>query len=412
MSSVVLSNTVDVRILTERDDLLRAAKLFRTAMVGLPFTDAIDGEFVDRVFEPGRTFGSFDKGALAGTVNSYSGLLAVPGDRWVTHAAVTHVGVLPTHTRRGHARRLFKAQLSASRRAGEVVATLRASDARIYGNFGYAIATTSVSYQVDATSATLREKALADGAIRLVDAEKAWPYLARIYKSAPNGRPGTISRADYWWSFQAWRHTLSQQPSYVAVYGNPGEERGYVRYHPIGLDTWFTSTTRTIVVDDIVAHTPEIYAALVAHLLAVDLPHRILFPNRPTDDVLPWLFKDYRSVQVIAARDETWLRIVDAEKALAGRGYVGSETAVLEIADEILPENNIRVRLSAEGAVATSDAADITADISTVSAAYLGGVKWWQLAQSGRIAQPSSKAVAALDALFFEPRVPYSGTMF
>lgn len=404
--------TLDVRLLSGKAELAQAARAFRTAMVGLPPLGPIDDALLDRLYEPDRTWGAFDGGTLVGTTDSYSGRIAVPGGAWLPQAAVTHVGVLPTHTRRGAATALFKAQLRAAREQGEAAASLRASDARIYGNFGYAIANTSVSFDVDTQRARLRAAPASREQIRLVDINEAWAIQARIYADQPAPRAGVIARSAYWWDFQALRQANSAAPAYVAVHGEQGSETGFVRYHPIGLDSWFTSSERTIVVDDIVAYSPDVYVALVAHLLAVDLPHRIVFWSRPADDLLPWLFEDFRSVRVSAVRDETWLRLLDIEKALTARTYAGQDSVVLEVSDPVLPENATRLRLSREGAERTNLSATVIADVSAVSAAYLGGVKWWQLAETGRLGAFDRDAIATLDTLFTAPSLPHSGTMF
>ncbi|MDW6020618.1 GNAT family N-acetyltransferase [Mesorhizobium sp. BAC0120] len=403
---------IDVRLLTDKADLAQAARTFRTAMVGLPPLGPIDDALLEGLFEPDRTYGAFEDGALVGTTDSYSGRIAVPGGAWVPQAAVTHVGVLPTHTRRGIATALFNAQLAAAREQGEAVATLRASDARIYGNFGYAIANTSVSFEVDAERARLRKSIASSDRVRLIDIDSSWPAQARIYASQPAPRAGVIFRSRYWWDMQKTRQDKSGVPAYVAVVGPEGAETGFVRYHPSSSEHWFLSSERTVVVDDIVAHDPAAYVALVAHLLAIDLPHRILFASRPADDLLPWLFEDFRSVRVTAIRDETWLRLLDVEKALSSRSYAGRDSVVLEVADPILPANTTRLRISRDGAERTNLSAAVTADIATVSAAYLGGVKWWQLAHSGRLGTFEREEVEMLDALFAVPTNPYSGTIF
>jgi len=404
--------TLNVRPLKGEADLRQAARTFRTAMVGLPPLGPIDDAQFGKLFEPDRTWGAFDGDTIVGTTESYSGRIAVPGGAWLPQAAVTHVGVLPTHTRRGVATALCKAQLYAARQQGEAAATLRASDARIYGNFGYAIANTSVSFEVDKQRARLRAAPTSTNRARLIDIDDAWAIQARIYAAQPDPRAGVITRSSYWWDFQALRQTNSGAPAYVAVHGEEGSETGFVRYHPIGLDSWFTSPERTIVVDDLVAYSPEAYVALVAHLLAVDLPHRIVFWSRPADDLLPWLFEDFRAVRVTAVRDETWLRLLDVEKALSTRSYAGRNSVVLEVLDPILPENATRLRLSPEGVERTNSSATVTADVAAVSAAYLGGVKWWQLAQTGRLATFDNASVDSLDGLFAASALPHSGTMF
>ena len=55
----------------------------------------------------------------------------------------------------------------------------------------------------------------------------------------------------------------------------------------------------------------------------------------PADDPLPWLVVDRRAVRVTAMHDETWLRIVDAEKALAARRYDGDGAVTIAVNDPL-----------------------------------------------------------------------------
>lgn len=403
--------TIEIRPLSAKADLRQALATFRNAMVGLPSFGIVDDAALDRLYEPGRTYGAFAGQVLVGTTDSYSGKIAVPGGAWLTHAAVTHVGVLPTHTRRGVASALFRRQLQDLRDEGVAIATLRASDARIYGHFGYGIASTSVSYELDTERAVLRGMPSRDG-VRLIEADDAWPVLQRIYANQPAPRAGTMTRSPYWWTLQASRLKRNDAPAYVTVAGEEGEETGFVRYHAVGLDTWFTSRQRTVVIDDLVAHDAGSYAALIAHLLAVDLPHRLNFPIRPADDALPWLFQDFRAVTQTSARDETWLRLVDVEAALAARAYGGDRSVVIEISDPILSGNNGLWQISPDGVSRTDAAADVSADISALSAAYLGGTKWWQLGAAGRARARDHQVITSLDNLFATTPAPFSGTMF
>lgn len=404
--------TADIHRLTDKDELAQAHRIFRIAMVGLPSMGPIDHALIDALIEPGRAFGALIDGAIAGATNSYSGAIAVPGGEWLPHAAVTHVGVLPSHTRRGVATRLLARQLRDLRDRGEAIATLRASDARIYERFGYGIATTAVTFTVDKTRSILRKGVDIREGVRFIEPADAWPVLARISENTPAERAGIITRSRYWWNFQELRARKSSDPAYVAVVGDPGRETGFVRYHPIGLDSWFSDRDRTVVVDDLVAADAGSYAALVAHLLSLDLVQRLRFASRPADDVLPWLLEDHRAAQVTQVRDETWLRIVDVQKALAGRRYAADGEVVLAIDDPLLPENTRRLRISRDGAEPTGQEPDITAGIAAVSAAYLGGTRWWQLVRSGRVASRKLSAIKRLDALFATPLAPHSGIMF
>ncbi|CAM4308413.1 putative acetyltransferase involved in intracellular survival [Mycobacterium basiliense] len=64
-------------------------------------------------------------------LDAASGGLTLPGGAIVGHAAVTHIGVLPSFTRQGAATALVDHQLRDFAAHGEAVATARASEATI-----------------------------------------------------------------------------------------------------------------------------------------------------------------------------------------------------------------------------------------------------------------------------------------
>jgi predicted acetyltransferase len=97
---------------------------------------------------------------------------------------------------------------------------------------------------------------------------------------------------------------------------------------------------------------------------------------------------------------------------LSARSYGGGEAVVLGISDPILPDNNGSWHLSPDGAKRTDAKADASVDISALSAAYLGGAKWWQLAMAGQVVAGDQDGLAALDNLFATAQAPFSGTMF
>lgn len=405
--------SIDVRELVQPSDLAAAAQLFRTAMIGLPRVTDLDPPTMERLFEGGRTFGAWLDGQLAGTTNSHSGTMVVPGGRRLAQAAVTHVGVLATAGRRGVARALMTAQLRQARDRGEVLASLRATEAGIYGNFGYGVASASVDIEIDRRQAVPAPGlGGADRPLRDLDPDASWALQARIYETLPDPRPGMIQRPGRWWRGPAALGAAGGQPLHVVACGAPGAETGYVRYHPQAGRPWVDNTARTVIVDDLIAHGDADLAALFRHLLSLDIVHRIRLPVRPVDDPLPLMLRDYRAARVQRRLDETWLRILDVATALAARSYRPGPETVLEVRDDLIAENNLRLRLG-DGAARLCDApAAVVVDVAGLSSAYLGGVSWWQLAASGRLARADPAAIRALDGMFAVERQPYAGTMF
>lgn len=178
-------------------------------------------------------------------------------------------------------------QLSDFAARNEVVATLRASEATIYGRYGYGVASSSQSVTVHTARAALRRDVGPSGPVRLLDTAQAWEVLPRIYAEHRPELPGTIDRPRVWWQGVRLHTESAPGPKYVAVHGAPGSKTGFVRYRPIDTERWFVSDEHTIVVEDFFASTAEAYLGLLRFLLGLDLVDRVQFWMLPLDDPLP-----------------------------------------------------------------------------------------------------------------------------
>ncbi|GIE78781.1 hypothetical protein Aph02nite_47310 [Actinoplanes philippinensis] len=80
-------------------------------------------------------------GRPVGTAGAYSFELTLPGEIVAPAAGVTGVGVLPSHRRQGVLTAMMRRQITEFRARGEFLAVLLATEATIYGRFGYGPAT-------------------------------------------------------------------------------------------------------------------------------------------------------------------------------------------------------------------------------------------------------------------------------
>src|SRR5439155_20466359 len=120
---------------------------------------------------------------------SFDTAMTVPGGKSLPTAAVDGVGVRPDHTRRGVLTALMGEQLRDCVRRGEVLATLHASEATIYGRFGYGISTRKQSVRVSRARAGFRADAPAGGQVRLLEPGAADEVIPQLYQRIPP-RPG------------------------------------------------------------------------------------------------------------------------------------------------------------------------------------------------------------------------------
>jgi predicted acetyltransferase len=402
----------DIRLLDSEDDLLAAANVFRTAMIGFPrLVDLAPGQ-IPQLLEPGRTIGAFVDDQLVGTADAVTSRLTLPGGTMVGHAAVTHIGVLPSFTRRGVATDLVRHQLRDVAVRGEAVATLRASEATIYERYGYGVASSSQTVEVQTARAAFRPGVGAGGPVRLLEPADVWDVLPRIYAGHRPSRPGTIDRPDVWWHGARLRAESGSGPWYVAVHGMAGSENGFVRYRPVDTDKWFVSDQRTIVVEDFFAPEVDSYLGLLRFLFGLDLIDRVVFWMLPIDDPLLWLLLDRRAARVTATHDETWLRIVDVEKTLAARQYVGGGTVIIAVDDPLLADNSITVLITGDGAERTDQRPQLRIGIAGLAAVLLGGATWHSLAIAGVAHADHPAHLAAADQLFAVQDAPYAGFFF
>ncbi|MFD2395846.1 GNAT family N-acetyltransferase [Prauserella oleivorans] len=262
----------DHRIRVLRDDEHRAAMdLFRASLHLKPAEDQ-EWTRAAGAFQPGRTLGAFagDPGTLIGTARSLDSELTVPGGRTVPLAAVTGVGVRADRTRRGVLTDLMRTQFADFAERGVVAATLHASEAVIYGRFGYGVGTLARGCTIDRTRARLRPEVPAGGEVRLLDGDAAFDVLSAAYP-ALRTRPGMMARPAHWWTWARAVAGRGDEPTSIAVHQGPGDIDGFVVYTV----TRPRTGSAVLRVDDLHAATAEAFAGLWRFLLSVDLVDEI-----------------------------------------------------------------------------------------------------------------------------------------
>ena len=404
--------TSEIRVLESEDDLIAAANLFRTAMVGFPPLSNLQPGQISKLLEAGRTVGAFVGGQLVGTADAVTSGLTLPGGAIVGHAAVSHIGVLPSFTRKGIATALMDHQLRDVAARGEAVATLRASEATIYERYGYGVASSSQTVEVQTARAAVRPGVGTGAPVRLLDPAQTWDVLPRIYAQNRPSRAGTIDRPEVWWQGLRLRTESSSGPAYVAVSGEAGSESGFTRYRPLDTEKWFISDQRTIVVEDFFAPTTDAYLGLMRFLLGLDLVDRVMFWMLPVDDPLPWLLVDRRAMRISAVHDETWLRVVDAHKALAARRYADDGAVTVAVNDPLLHKNSVTFTIAGGGAEPTNRHAELRVGVEGLAAVLLGGATWCGLAVAGLADADDPAALGVADRLFAVADAPYAGFFF
>lgn len=365
-----------------------------------------------------RSIGAYDGSTLAGIAAAYPYRLSVPG-AVVPAAAVTWVGVLPTHRRRGVLSALMRHQLHSVHEAGtEPLAILWASEPQIYGRFGYGLASRRLVMKVPRDPRAMVGAAPTDPRLRLRLTDPAdWKPLAAVYEAVAGGRPGMPERDEPWWrravrDVPALREGRSELRCVTAE--DDAGVRGYALYATTqSFDEGFGSGE--VSVREVMAADSAALATVYRYLFDLDLMGRTTLWNVPADDPLLHWLQNPRTARP-GLRDGLFVRLVALDRALEQRRYDAPADVVLDVSDALCPWNAGRWRLTTgpDGATCrrTDDAADLSLDVSDLGAAYLGGTTLAELALAGRVAEQRPGSVAVASAAFAHSPAPWCPAVF
>ena len=394
-----------IHIRPPAEDELRAAMTASEVAFGSGELKDEDWERESKALPASRALAAFDAGKPVALTGAYKFDLSVPGGQ-LPCAGITWVGVMPTHRRQGILRDLMRHQLEDVREWGEPIAALWASEASIYGRFGYGQAAHGIRMKSDSTRFALRDDA--SGSVRLVDADKALELFWPVYERVRAGRSGMLSRDERWWKEhrladpESWRHGAGTK--FYAAVEIDNRVEGYALYRV--KDDWQDGFARGEVrVIEALATSPAAQKVLWRYLHEIDLTVKVHDPWFDPGSPLPLLVRDPRALG-LRVNDGLWLRLVDLDAALRARSYRPGASVVLEVTDEFCPWNAGRYRVG-DDAGRTEDTADMALDVADLASVYLGGYDFHRLARAGLIDERVDGAVEAATVLFRTDLPPY-----
>jgi predicted acetyltransferase len=359
---------------------------------------------------------AWDGGRCVGHVAGYRFETLLPGGTWLQTNGVTRVGVLSTHRRRGLMRGLLERLLADALARGQVLASLRASETRIYQRFGFGLAGRSTEVVVRPGDALPLTGAAGGGSLRLLRPDEILDTLPAVFDRCAR-RPGFVRRPAWYW--QRYLHSIIEpggDAEHVVVHTSPdGVDDGYIVYRVKWKERSGDPGRGAGEVYELWGADPSVELALWEYLCGVDLVDEWHCGGRPVDDAVQFAVDDTRAHRTRALYDEQWLRILDVDAALGARAYADvGESATIAVNDALLPANDGVWTVSAAGAKRAADGTDpdLTVDVRELAAAYLGGTPWRALAAAGRVDVRTPSAIAAADALFAVGEAPFCGTGF
>lgn len=403
----------------EMHERRQAADAFRTGLI----TGAISDELMETMhasWDNGMWLAAWDDERCVGHVGAYRFDTTVPGGARLPTAGFSRVGVLPTHTRRGLLTQMMQRSLREAHEEGQVLASLRASEAPIYGRFGYGQAGDYVAAHITTAKARPLRGTRANGSMRLLRMSEVLEVVPPLYDRVARRWVGTIGRPDWMW--ERYLKGATEPASapfgkgeFVAVHtDSSGVDDGYVHYETELVEGFAAPFSGGGTIHDLWGASAEIELALWQYLFDIDLITTWQADERPVNDPIRRSLHDVRAYETRQIIDEQWVRLLDVDAALTARTYGPcSETLTIAVTDPLLEANNERWAISSTGACRTTEPADVVVDIGTLSTAYMGGVAWRDLAASALLPTEVDDVVLdRLDALFAIRPVGYCGSFF
>ena len=402
---------IDVRACESTEELRDALNAI-SHYFGHENTDE-DAERFAGWLEVDRMHAARDDGKIVGGAGAFSYRMSVPGGGSVSAGGVTVVGVLPTHRRRGVLTAMMKAQLADCRGRGDEVAYLWASEATIYGRFGYGLASRMGALELPRERTRFGQPFEARGNVRLLGLEEAAELFPPLYEQVFAQRPGMFSRSKAWWETRKLSDDPARRrggPLNRALLELDGEPAGYALYR-VAQDWAAGVSSGAVTIQEVVTPTPEATRELWRWLLDFDWTSQLTADLLPLDHPLFLLLAEPRRMK-FRINDGVWVRILDVEAALTARAFTGEGSVVLDVQDTFMPDVAGRFRVRADGVERTDADAEIALDVSSLGSVYLGGFTFRELIESFRARELVDGAVARADALFATAVEPWCAEIF
>jgi predicted acetyltransferase len=327
--------------------------------------------------------------------------MTVPGGS-LRAGGVTMIAVLPSHRRRGILTSMMAELLEDSRKRGEPVSILWASESSIYGRFGFGMCDQSASRTVERAHAVLRPEVTAPGTVRLVEKAEAAELMPPIYEQVVSKYPGMIERTGPKWEvtladLESWREGLTSNR--FAIYEEDGEPRGYARYRV--KDDWKDGHAQFVLhAGEVIGIDSAAERGLWRFLFNLDLISEIRARHRPLRDGLAYYLTDPRRMTFSVA-EGIWMRILDVPAALSTRRYQVEGALTIEVTAPDDVAGIYRLDGGPDGAtcIETSGEPDLRMNVTTLGMTYLGRHDFSSLAAAGLI-EGSTGALRKADLMF------------
>lgn len=315
---------------------------------------------------------------------------------------VNTVGVLPSHRRKGVLKEMMRRQLDAARDAGRSIAVLTASEATIYGRFGFGPATRAIDIRVDTRRFGFHAGAAPEpGAIEFVEPsflDDHWERITTAHQERHRGAVGH-THAHFLIDTGAWDQEAgapSKTLRAVVHFDAAEQPDGFALFQFKGWDE-----TPKASVSKVCAADPSVERALWQALAQMDLIATLTYSSITPDSPLLSSLADSRAVKVTGMEDWVWLRILDLPAAVEARAFDADGEVSIAVDDAqgyIAGSWHLRVVDGIGSVEAITGEPEVRLSADTLSTLWLGDRGAVQASEAGLV-QGAREAVGRLGRL-------------
>ncbi|MEO7587137.1 MAG: GNAT family N-acetyltransferase [Arachnia sp.] len=303
---------------------------------------------------------------------------------------INTIAVIPSHRRRGLLSEMMRRHLGAARDQGLGCAVLSASEATIYGRYGFGVATRQMDLTIDTARFRLRDDVVvAEGHIEFVHPTFLQPHFDRITLSHQERYRGAHGRVHGHFLTQtgAWDRAdegPSRSLRAAVHFAADGQPDGFAVFKHKG---WETSPV-TASVMQVCSPDPAIDRALWRCLAGIDLVEKLTYDSSHPGDPLPMALVDPWAAGITGGGDAVWLRLLDLETATSERGFDADGDVTVHVVDP-LGFCDGTWQFTVRGGRGTAERTDIKAGVSVgvdaLASMWLGDRTAETLALAGRV---------------------------
>ena len=307
---------------------------------------------------------------------------------WRPMGGISAVMAHPAYRRRGYAGELMRAVLRDMRERGVSLSLLSPFAHAFYRIFGYELATEEIEYKLKPADLPTSPE---QSHLRAYS-EEDLSALMDLYTAEAKRHTLSVRRSE-----GHWKKSLSDKDTDAAVYERDGDVEGYILYKISG---WQDRDPRRILsVEEAVAATMRAREALLSFMAGLDpLVYGIKHFTPRGEPLHPYLRSSHVDAKI---EPDQMLRLVDVEGALGYLERVSEAPLVLDISDDVIPENAGEYTIGDGKVVRGAEAGEsVSLDVRQLAQLYAGYLPARDLARHGLVRASSPEALDLLEALF------------